>query len=152
MNHATAFAPPRNPSDDGDALSSALEHAREATARPGSDNDDESSPPLQSFFRQLDRRSCLAKGADGCSWDRFFSDGQVSRAVALCDRSVAGLSGVLQILAADFAARTSGDASDHHLADNLVYGLMLAAEELNDRARDGVEDLRDRMEKLHDAR
>lgn len=46
MNHATAFAQPRNPSDD-DALSSAIEHAHVAVERPDSDNDELAAAPLE---------------------------------------------------------------------------------------------------------
>lgn len=144
MNHATAFAQPRNPSDDGDALSSAMEHAREAIARPDSDNDDtaEPLPPPSTFFRYLNMSGSRG-GSDGQSWCvGRFGDHPTAARIARVDRAVAGLEGVLAVMhAADLAAH-SGEV-EPTFSPYLLDRLMFAARALTDGARDAIEGLRE---------
>ena len=146
MSHATAFAQPRNPSNDGDALSSAIEHAREAIARPDSDNDDgdtaEPLPPSSTFFRHLDAHSRHG-GSDCLSWRGGpFRDHASAERMARADRAIAGLEGVLAVMhAADLAAH-SGEV-EPTFSPYLLDRLMFAARALTDGARDTIEGLRE---------
>ncbi len=146
MSHATAFAQPRNPSDDGDQLSSAIEHAREAIARPESDNDDghaaESIPPSSTFFRHLDAFSRQG-GSDCLSWRvGRFRDYASAERLARVDRAVAGLEGVLAVMHAADLATHSGEV-EPTFSPYLLDRLMFAARGLTDGARDAIEGLRE---------
>ena len=145
MSHATASAQPRNPSDNNDALSSAIEHAREAVARPESGNDGgvaEPSQPSSHFFRHLDSFSRQA-GTDGTSWrvGRFRDHASAER-MARADRAVAGLEGVLAVMHAESLASDAGDI-DSCFQPYLLDLLMCAARALTGEARDAIEQLRD---------
>lgn len=146
MSHATAFAQPRNPSDDSDALSSAIEHAREAIARPESDNDDrsadEAAPASSTFFRHLDAFSRHG-GSDCMSWRvGRFRDHAGAERIARVDRAVAGLEGVLAVMHAADLASDSGEV-ESTFSPYLLDRLMFAARALTGEARDAIEQLRD---------
>ena len=146
MSHATAFAQPRNPSNDGDALSSAIEHAREAIARPNSDNDDgdtaEPLSPASTFFRHLDTFSRQG-GSDCLSWRVGpFREHAVAERMARVDRAVAGLEGVLAVIHAADLATHSGEV-EPTFSPYLLDRLMFAARALTDGARDAIEGLRE---------
>lgn len=146
MNHATALAQPRNPSDDDEALSSAIEHAQDAVARPESDNDDGNTAeaPLASstFFRHLDAFSRHG-GSDCQSWrvGRFHDHASAER-MARVDRAVAGLEGVLAVMHAADLAASSGEV-EPTFSPYLLDRLMVAARELTFDARDAIERLRE---------
>lgn len=146
MSHATAFAQPRNPSDDTDSLSSAVEHAREAIARPESDNDDrgadDATPASSTFFRHLDAFSRQG-GSDCMSWRvGRFRDYASAERMARVDRAVAGLEGVLAVMHAADLANSSGEV-ESTFSPYLLDRLMFAARALADGARDAVEEIRE---------
>lgn len=145
MNHATAFAQPRNPSDDGDALSRATEHAREAIARPGSDNDNgsaaESSPPSSTFFRALEAQR-RAPGCDGQTWagGRLGNHGMAER-IAAVDRTFAGLEGVLSMIHAAYLTSQSGQVEEV-VSPYIMEKLMVSARELAQHGQQQMDLLR----------
>ena len=145
MSHATAFAQPRNPSDDGDQLSSAIEHAREAIARPESDNDDghaaESLPPSSTFFRALAAQS-KAPGCDGQTWagGRFGNHGMAER-IAAVDRTLSGLEGVLSMIHAAYLAEGPGQVEEV-VSPYLIEKLMVSARELAQHGQQQMDLLR----------
>lgn len=143
MSHATAFAQPRNPSDD-DSLSSALDHAREALGRQDSDNDGgatEREPPSSTFFLHLEAFSHCA-GNDLTTWDiGRFRGYAVADRMARVDRAVAGLEGVLAVMHAASLTTHSG-AVEPTMSPYLLDRLMFAARALTDGARDAIEELR----------
>ena len=145
MSHATAFAQPRNPSDDTDSLSSAVEHAREAIARPESDNDertDDDAPTASStFFRALDAQRS-APGIDGQTWarGRFGNYGMAER-IAAVDRTLSGLEGVLSMIHAAYLTSQSGQVEEV-VSPYIMEKLMVSARELAQHGQQQMDLLR----------
>lgn len=149
MANSTARVAERNPvpTDGNIQRDSVIERGVAATLEhiatdPDAENSDFQANPNLAFFHEMQRYRNSSIGGGGEDWDKGTTVTQPRR-VARIDRCSHGLNGLLQLLRADFVARTEADR-DYQLGDNLMDRLLLAAQELGALMEDDLDQIYDR--------